>query len=386
MNERKNMWVLFGSAISVSLIASSVAVWLLSYHYSRLQFDLLNTVLGKVAEREPEAQKIISVVLKEYTESKSKNVSENAVLSALGYRVSDFSGTLYGQNALFVSAGILTGILLFLFTFFHQNHLQTSRIQALTDYLEQVNSGKPIILSTSGEDDFSKLEDEIYKTVTFLCQTKEAAVQTKKNFADNLSNIAHQIKTPITAISLSLQTADLKQAEKHLLRLTRLEEALLVLARIDAGTLILRKKKSDVFTLLVLAADNLQELLTDSGVYVDIPELGEMAVNVDLDWTMEAIINLMKNCMEHGSGTIHCSYARNPLYTEILIWDEGPGFKKEELSHVFERFYRGKNAAEGSIGIGLSLAKELIERQNGTIRAGNKPGGGALFEIRFYSH
>lgn len=386
MNERKNMWVLFGSAISVSLIASSVAVWLLSYHYSRLQFDLLNTILGKVAEREPEVQKIISAVLKEYTESNLKNVSENAVLSALGYRVSDFSDALYGQNALFVSAGILTGILLFLFTFFHQNHLQTRRIQALTDYLEQVNSGKPIILSTSGEDDFSKLEDEIYKTVTFLCQTKEEAVQTKKNFADNLSNIAHQIKTPITAISLSLQTADLKQAEKHLLRLTRLEEALLVLARIDAGTLILRKKKSDVFTLLVLAADNLQELLTDSGVYVDIPELSEMAVNVDLDWTMEAIINLMKNCMEHGSGTIHCSYARNPLYTEILIWDEGPGFKKEELSHVFERFYRGKNAAEGSIGIGLSLAKELIERQNGTIRAGNKPGGGALFEIRFYSH
>lgn len=386
MNERKNMSVLFGTVISVSLIASAVAVWLLSCHYSRLQFDLLDTVLGKVAEREPETQKIISTALKEYTASNSKNVSENAVLSALGYRVSDFSSAVYGKNILFVSAGLLTGILLFLFTFYRQNRLQTRRIQELTDYLEQVNSGKPIILSTSGEDDFSKLEDEIYKTVTFLCQTKEAALQAKKNFADNLSNIAHQIKTPITAISLSLQMTDLKQAEKHLLRLTRLEEALLLLSRIDAGTLTLRKKESDVFTLLVLAADNLQELLTDSGVSVDIPELGEVSVNVDLDWTMEAIMNVMKNCMEHGGQTIHCSYEKNPLYTQILIWDEGSGFEKEDLSHLFERFYRGKNAAKGGIGIGLSLAKELIEHQNGTIRAGNKPDGGALFEIRFYCH
>lgn len=380
------MSVLFGAVISVSLIASAIAVWLFSCHYGRLQFDLLDTVLGKVIEREPEAQKIISAALKEYTESNSKNAAEHAVLSALGYRVSDFSGAVYGKNILFVSAGLLAGILLFLFTFYRQNLLQTRRIQALTDYLEQVNSGEPIILSTSGEDDFSKLEDEIYKTVTYLCQTKEAALRAKKNFADNLSNIAHQIKTPITAISLSLQMTNLKQAEKHLLRLTRLEESLLVLSRIDAGTLILRKRESDVFTLLVLAADHLQELLTDADVFVDIPELGEMSVNVDFDWTMEAVMNVMKNCIEHGGKTIHCSYAKNPLYTEILIWDEGRGFEKEDLFHLFERFYRGKNAAKGGIGIGLALAKELIERQNGTIRAENKPGGGALFEIRFYSH
>ena len=109
--------------------------------------------------------------------------------------------------------------------------------------MEQVNRGKAIILSTSGEDDFSKLEDEIYKTLTFLYQTREAAVQARNDFAENLSNIAHQIKTPITAISLSLQMMrqepdgrHLKQVEKQLRRLTRLEEALLVLSRIDAGS------------------------------------------------------------------------------------------------------------------------------------------------------
>lgn len=271
---------------------------------------------------------------------------------------------------------------------------ESKRIQALTDYLEQVNIGKAGILSSFGEDDFSKLEDEIYKTVTFLYQTRDAAVRAKDDFAQNLANIAHQIKTPITAISLSVQMMKqdfdkkyLEQIEKQLLRLTYLEEALLLLARLDAGTLLLKKDEVDVFTALVLAADNLQELLISSGTSIDIPELGEVAVRGDLEWTMEAFINLMKNCMEHNrGGTIHCSYAQNPLYTEIIIRDEGEGFAKEDIPHLFERFYRGKNADESGIGIGLALAKEIIERQNGTIRARNAAEGGALFEIRFYSH
>ncbi|MBD5495846.1 MAG: HAMP domain-containing histidine kinase, partial [Lachnospiraceae bacterium] len=225
-------------------------------------------------------------------------------------------------------------------------------------------------------------------------QTKDSAVQAKNDFAQNLSNIAHQIKTPITAISLSIQmikkeyeSKHLEQVEKQLLRLTNLEEALLVLSRLDAGTLLLQKNEVDVFTLLVLAADNLQELLVNSGSFIDIPESGEMTIIADLDWTMEAIMNLMKNCMEHNpGGTIHCYYEQNPLYTEIRIWDDGNGFAKEDIPHLFERFYRGKNAGDGGIGIGLSLAKEIVERQNGTIRAYNKPDGGALFEIHFYSH
>ena len=297
-------------------------------------------------------------------------------------------------NMIFAAAGFLAGILLFIFIFLYRNKMLSKRIQALTDYLEQANIGKADILSSFGEDDFSKLEDEIYKTVTFLYQTKDAAVQDKNNFAENLSNIAHQIKTPITAISLSVQMMKqdfegkhLEQIEKQLLRLTHLEEALLILARLDAGTLLLQKDKVDVFTALVLAADNLQELLAGSDTSIDIPEFGEAVITADLEWTMEALMNLMKNCMEHNrGGTIHCSYAQNPLYTEIFIRDEGEGFAREDIPHLFERFYRGKNAGEGGIGIGLALTKEIIERQNGTIRAKNAAEGGAVFEIRFYSH
>ena len=98
-------------------------------------------------------------------------------------------------------------------------------------------------------------------------------------------------------------------------------------------------------------------------------------------------MNLMKNCAEHSAGgRVRCFYEQNPLYTEIRIQDDGAGFDREDLPHLFERFYRGRDAAEGGIGIGLALAKELIMRQNGAIRARNLPEGGACFEIRFYRH
>ncbi len=394
MSGQKHIRVTLGLVISVSLVAAAVSALLTSYHYSRLQFEVLNAICGEVVEQEPETKNIISVALKKCTGGNPDGVAKKDVLSALGYRSSDFSGSSSLQNILFASTGFVMGILLFVVTFLHRNKTEATRIWALEEYLEQVNTGRAAIMPASGEDDFSKLEDEIYKTVTFLYQTKDRAVQAKNNFAENLSNIAHQIKTPLTAISLSVQmlkqnmdNKHLEQVEKQLLRLTHLEEALLVLSRIDAGTLHLQRDEIDVFTLLVLAADNLQELFVSSHTSVDIPEQGEMLMTVDLDWTMEAVMNLMKNCMEHSpGGTIHCSYAQNPLYTEIQIRDDGEGFANEDIPHIFERFYRGRNACEGGIGIGLALSKEIIERQNGTIRAKNVPDGGALFEIRFYSH
>ena len=403
MSGRKNLAVLFGFVAAVSLISSAVTAMLLSCHYSRLQFDLVNVICGEVLEQEPEMKHIVSAALKEYTGGNADGVAMRDVLSVLGYRISDFSDSSVTYDIIFAITGFLAGIVLFAVTYAFRNKTEAKRIEELSDYLEQVNMGKAVVLSASGEDLFSKLEDEIYKTVTFLYQTKDSAVQAKNDFAENLSNIAHQIKTPITAISLSLQTLSempvkkeyekdrMEQIKKQLNRLIHLEESLLVLSRLDAGTLMFQKEDVDVFTLLVLAADNLQELFADSGTSIDIPESGEMAVTADLNWTMEAVINIMKNCMEHNAGgTVHCSYGQNLLYTEILIWDEGDGFAKEDIPHLFKRFYRGKNADAGGnirgggIGIGLALSKEIIEHQNGTIRAKNLPNGGACFEIRLY--
>ena len=154
MSGRKNILVTFGFVLSTSLAAAAVSVLLASYHYSRLQFELLNVICGEVVEEEPETKIIISAALKEYTGGNPDGVAEEDVLSALGYRISDFSGATSRQNILFVAAGFLTGILLFIVTFLYRNKREAIRIRNLAEYLEQVNTGRAAILSASGEDDF----------------------------------------------------------------------------------------------------------------------------------------------------------------------------------------------------------------------------------------
>ncbi|MCI9079337.1 MAG: HAMP domain-containing histidine kinase [Lachnospiraceae bacterium] len=392
MNGKKNrLMVLF--VLPASLLATSLIIVLLAYYYCNMQFQSLDGICREIIKEYPDSKQTVLEILKlkKYYSTKS---TDESILRSFGYKPSDF-WNINGQ--IFVLAGVvfLLGVSLFFFAFAYWHKKSTMRIDGLTKYLEKVNTGSQGLLLVAEEDEFSRLQDEIYKTITTLYQTRDAALEEKNNYADNLFNIAHQLKTPITAISLSVQMMKehpsfdySKQIMRGLNRLAHLEEALLLLSRIDAGTLVMKQDTVDVFTLLTLASDNLQELFIQNGVSVDIPEAGELAIIADLDWTMEAIMNLMKNCMEHTKAgtTVHCSYEKNPLYVQIRIWDEGYGFIKEELPHLFERFYRGKNDDTNGIGIGLSLSKSIIEMQNGIIRAFNLQKGGACFEICFYSH
>lgn len=394
MNERKNMTVLIGFVLSISLIASTFTVFFLINSYGQVHMQTLGEIFQRIIEKQPEAENIILETLKEY-KSNPEISSDTNILLLHGYKQTDLFPASKAYSSLFILAGFGIGCILFIITLIFWHRKDILRIKFLTTYLEKVNNGDSDILFQVGEDDLSKLQDEIYKTVTMLSQTRNMALRAKNNFAENLYNIAHQIKTPITSISLSMQimrenpsSKYLDQIQGRLSQLTHLEETLLLLSRIDAGTLPLEKKAVDLYTVLMLAADNLQDLLAKSNVSVDIPELGEITIQADLDWTMEAIINLLKNCMEHTppGGVIHCSYEQNPIYTQIKIWDTGAGFAKEDLPHLFERFYRGQNAIHSGIGIGLSLSKAIIESQNGTISAKNLVDGGACYEIRFYSH
>lgn len=394
MNERKNMTVLIGFVLSISLIASTFTVFFLINSYGQVHMQTLGEIFQRIIEKQPEAENIILETLKEY-KSNPEISSDTNILLLHGYKQTDLFPASKAYSSLFILAGFGIGCILFIITLIFWHRKDILRIKFLTTYLEKVNNGDSDILFQVGEDDLSKLQDEIYKTVTMLSQTRNMALRAKNNFAENLYNIAHQIKTPITSISLSVQimrenpsSKYLDQIQGRLSQLTHLEETLLLLSRIDAGTLPLEKKAVDLYTVLMLAADNLQDLLAKSNVSVDIPELGEITIQADLDWTMETIINLLKNCMEHTppGGVIHCSYEQNPIYTQIKIWDTGAGFAKEDLPHLFERFYRGQNAIHSGIGIGLSLSKAIIESQNGTISAKNLVDGGACYEIRFYSH
>lgn len=394
MRERNHVAMTILFVLSVSVLTSSITTMFLTRYRDQVQYQRLGQVLQGIIREQPESRQVILEVLKD-CQNQSLETSDANILRGFGYHEASFSEPDRWHTMFWLGLSLTICMGLFLAAFWLWHRRETTHIRSLTSYLEKVNTGDQGVLLSVSEDEFSKLQDEIYKTVTKLSQTKEAAIRAKKNFADNLSNIAHQLKTPITAISLSLQMMEKDidsgypaHIQRQLKRLTHLEEALLLISRIDAGTLVLRQEAVDVFTVLTLAADNLQELFMQAGVSIDIPEMGEMEITADLDWTMEAIMNLFKNCLEHtpSGKAVHCSYEQNPLYTQIRIWDEGGGFHEEDVPHLFERFYRGRNAKESSIGIGLPLAKAIIEMQNGVIRASNMQQGGACFEIRIYSH
>ncbi len=398
MSKKSNIKITILFVLSAGLIVTAMTAYLLSIYYRQVCFHILVGFCESIIEKNPDSRQTVLELLKTQDfqitgEKILSNKFDNHVIPNFGYYPSNLGIT--DTTALWIAILVfLAGSILFLFSFWYWHRKSDARIQALTKYLERINTGVQGLVFESSDDEFSKLQDEIYKTVTELYQTREEALTARNNFSENLSNIAHQLKTPITSISLTVQMAKehlggvrAAEIERQINRLLHLEEALLLLSRIDAGTLAFDRKPTDVFTILSLASDNLYELFVQKGVLIDVPEMGELTINVDLNWTMEAVMNLMKNCMEatEVGSAVHCSYEKNPLYVQIQIWDEGKGFAKGDLPHLFERFYRGENAKNSGIGIGLSLSKAIIEMQNGIIRAFNLPNGGACFEIRFYT-
>ncbi len=380
--------------LAASLISSALTASGITRYYNQNQFHVFASIYQDLIDQQPQMEQTVLKTIKSYKQQPA-GISEDNVLLRYGYTWEDFFSIPQQYSMIFIAAGFLAGSFLVIATLNLRKKNYEKRIRSLTAYLEQVNTGRPGLLTDNKDDSFSGLQDEIYKTVTYLCQTRDNAVRARESFAENLANIAHQLKTPITAISLSLQmvTAGRQpelpgQIKKQLDRLTYLEEVLLLLARIDNGTLPFEQTEVDIFTALTLAADNLEELLAQKNVSVEIPEAEAVTITGDPGWTMEAFMNLLKNCMEHApaGSTIHCSYEQNPLCSTILIRDEGEGFAARDLPHLFERFYRGEYSTPDGIGIGLALSKAIFEKEQGIITAANHPGGGACFEIRIYSH
>lgn len=280
------------------------------------------------------------------------------------------------------------------------------RIQELTDYLRAVNSGTAGALRRS-EDEFSYLEDEIYKTVMELQSTKEEAVKNHELLAERISDIAHQLKTPLTSMSLmtelmeEYQTSDTKEYYIRLTgqieRLKNLVSGLLSLAKLDSHGIVFKMEVLEIEELLEAVREPLNEMMGEKRITIAVKndaagdhtqnsESDKCTIYADRQWTEEALLNILKNCMEHThrNGEITVSYSRNPIYTELKIEDEGDGFAPHDLPHIFERFYRGKGAAKDNAGIGLSLAKAVLMQENGHIHAENTADGHARFVIRWY--
>ena len=177
----------------------------------------------------------------------------------------------------------------------------------------------------------------------------------------------------------------MRETEELLVQMDWLLTSLLKLSRLDAGVVVFQCQQVDVREMISAAVRPLaiSMELRDIDLTVDMPE--GMVIEGDGGWLSEAVQNIIKNCMESAGekGTIQIYCADNPLFAQITIRDSGKGFEKEDLLHLFDRFYRGKSENAAGYGIGLALCKTILTRQGGAITAKNHPKGGAVFIIRF---
>ena len=253
------------------------------------------------------------------------------------------------------------------------------------------------LITEHEEGELSILESEVRKMTIQLKESADLLRAEKAGLSRAMEDIFHQIRTPLTALNIEaalLAEEELpyerrvrlaREVRRQLQRVEWLVEELLKMSRIDAGTVEFSRETVTVRELVERAAGPLSIPMELRGQSLEIA-VGDEAYTGDLAWTAEALGNVLKNCMEHtpAGGTISVEAEETALYTQITVQDNGPGFVKEDIPHLFERFYKGKNAGAESIGIGLALARMIAAEQGGTVTADNPPEGGARFVIRFY--
>ena len=291
----------------------------------------------------------------------------------------------------------ITLIMIFSFRLYWQKKVREDekRTAVLSGYLDRIMEGQYDTLMQ--HDTGSELEDSIYKAVVLLREEREQAQGAKKNLADNMADLSHQLKTPAASIGLTLSLLkkkawdeetkqDIGRMEGQVGRLQHLVGTMLTLSKLDAGVLELEEKAFDLEEMLVDAVQPFVRQMEEKGICFGIQGADGISLSGDFGWCSEAFGNIIKNCVEHTpeQGNISIACRDNPIYTEIVIQDSGRGFDEADLPHLFERFYRGAGFSKDSAGIGLALAKSIIEKENGTVTAKNTETGGAGFYIKFY--
>ena len=268
----------------------------------------------------------------------------------------------------------------------------------LTNYLMKINSGNyRLNFEDMKEDQISVLSSEIYKTTVMLREQSERSVTEKQKLKDSLSDISHQLKTPLTSIMIMLDgilegdmpeelkrefLGDIRNSITHL---TFLTQSMLTLSKLDANTITFHEEKVRLSDIINISISNTSAIAQDQGVEVK-GECPDITIECDMKWVCEAVTNIVKNCIEHTKkgGSVTLMAEENPLLIKLTIEDTGCGITKNDLPHIFERFYKGSNSSDTSVGIGLALSKSIIEKCGGYISVQSTEGKGSKFTIKFF--
>ena len=272
-------------------------------------------------------------------------------------------------------------IILFLFLIYNKS--KDKKLNEITKYIEEINNKNyKLDIDDNSEDELSILKNEIYKTTIMLKEIAENSKQDKIKLKDSLSDISHQLKTPLTSITILIdniidnpemdketKAEFAKDIKREVTNINFLVQALLKLSKLDANSVKFINEDVTVESIITESMKNIAVLSDLRNVKIKVNGDKNAKVHCDFKWQVEAITNILKNAIEHSNtnGNIQINYEENQVYTKIEIIDYGVGIDKEDLPHIFERFYKGRNSSPESVGIGLALSKSIIENNNGYI-------------------
>lgn len=395
----KKLLVFFTIIVVAYLACSNLVYMSFVNKYKKNQNEVLNAVLYKVTEKYPDITQDELMSILNSNEFYEPNMLEN-----YGINLNDDFVILKNHenakmyfviNNCIICAMIIAIVLLWISYYKGEQ----KRITDVTRCLERINNKDyGIDIEDNVEDELSILKNELYKTAIMLKEHAENSVKDKKNIKVSLEDISHQLKTPLTSINILLDNIldnpeipnevmldFIKDIKKEVVKINFLIGNLLKLSRFDVNAVHMANDANNLKDIIETSVKNVAVLCDLKGVRIEC-NVKNMVLNCDFNWQVEALTNIIKNCVEHSfkGGIVTINTSENKIYTLVEIKDNGCGIAREDLPHIFDRFYRGKNSDKESVGIGLALAKSIIEKSGGKIDVKSRLGEYTRFEIRYF--
>ena len=368
--------------------------------YTKIYNQKIDAIILKVKEKYPEvtAQEIMEVI-------ESENSTKDSFLAEYGIFVdTDFlelnTKNKYHSYLIYNTLIFISTIMILVLLFLNYDSKKAREIKSITKYIEEINKKNySLYIDEISEDELSILKNEIYKTTVMLKENAANSLKDKLELKKSLEDISHQLKTPLTSILVMLDNIiddsnmDKKTREEFVIDIKRevvninfLVQSLLKLSKFDANTINFINEEKILKDIVKEAVKNVATLCDLKNIRINIKGDDRARINCDFRWQVEALTNIIKNCIEHSeeNNKIDITYDQNNIYSSIMIKDYGEGIDKKELPHIFERFYKGKNSSSDSVGIGLALSKTIIENNNGIIEVESDKNG-TKFTIKYFN-
>ena len=397
--ELKKMCITSCIVIIIFLITFSILIYKQYKKYTYNFNQKIAGIIDNVLEKYPDIEKreIVEIL-------NSSDKTNNEILREYGIELDKDSVILENntdfQKFIIIDVSTLIVFILILsIIVFKYNHSESKKINEITKYIEEINRGNyKLNIEENTEDELSILKNELYKITIMLKEVAENSQKDKTTLKDSLSDISHQIKTPITSILIMLDNilSDenmpedikkdfIKDIKREIINIKFLVESILKLSKIDSNSIKFIKKEVSIKDIINESVKNVSMLSELKNIEIIVSGDDSIKTICDLKWQVEAITNILKNCIEHSyeNKKIYINYNQNNMYTELKIEDNGTGIDAKDLPHIFERFYKGKNSSSDSVGIGLALSKSIIESNNGYIQVDSELNKGTTFIIKY---